>query len=41
MPFPPTPGSGVPPEPPGPSDFADYSTKDAVFRVDCGPPFEL
>ncbi|MDP6675902.1 MAG: cytochrome c peroxidase [Gammaproteobacteria bacterium] len=40
----PTPGSGVPPEPPGPSDFADTSTKDAVFRVDCGGvfgPFEL
>ncbi|MGI9342319.1 MAG: cytochrome c peroxidase [Gammaproteobacteria bacterium] len=38
---PPTPGSGIPPEPPGPSDFADTSTRDAVFRVDCGPPFEL
>ncbi|MDP6151026.1 MAG: cytochrome c peroxidase [Gammaproteobacteria bacterium] len=37
----PMPGSGVPPEPPGPSDFADHSTKDTVFRVDCGPPFEL
>jgi hypothetical protein len=30
---PPTPGSGVPPEPPGPSDYADYSTRDAVIRV--------
>ncbi len=24
-----------PPVPPGPSDFADYSTRDAVFRVNC------
>ncbi len=29
----PLPGSGLPPEPPGPSDYADYSTKDAVIRV--------
>jgi len=42
----PFPGSGIPPEPPGPSDHADYSTKDAVIRVSgaCvpsipGPPF--
>ena len=39
---PPTPGVD-PPEPPGPSDYADYSTKDAVIRVSgaCvpfGPP---
>ncbi len=34
---PPAPMEGVAPEPPGPSDFADYSTKDAVFRVTgCG-----
>ncbi|MGI9260804.1 MAG: cytochrome c peroxidase [Woeseiaceae bacterium] len=26
-----------PPEPPGPSDHADYSTKDAVFRLSCSP----
>lgn len=35
----PTPGSGIPPEPPGPSDFADYSTKDAVIRVSGCVPF--
>ncbi len=29
----PAPGSGIPPEPPGPSEFADYSTKDAVVVV--------
>ena len=34
----PAPGSGIPPEPPGPSDFADYSTKDAVIVVSgCKP----
>jgi cytochrome c peroxidase len=36
---PPTDESGIPPEPPGPSDDADYSTKDAVIRVSgCLPP---
>ena len=29
----PSPGSDIPPEPPGPSEFADYSTKDAVVVV--------
>jgi cytochrome c peroxidase len=34
-----TSGSGIPPEPPGPSEFADYSTRDAVIRVSgCLPP---
>ncbi len=38
----PTLGSGIPPEPPGPSDFADYSTRDAVIRVaGCGGPLPL
>ena len=27
---PPAPGSGVPPEPPGPSEFADLTTRDEV-----------
>ena len=36
---PPIPDSGVPPEPPGPSDYADYSTKDAVVRVSGCVPF--
>jgi cytochrome c peroxidase len=35
----PTPGSGIPPEPPGPSDYADYSTRDAVVRVSGCLPF--
>jgi cytochrome c peroxidase len=34
---PPAPAEGVAPEPPGPSVFSDYSTKDAVFLVsECG-----
>ena len=38
----PQPGSGLAPEPPGPSEFSDYSTKDAVFRVsECGGPLQL
>ena len=42
----PSPGSGIPPEPPGPSDFADTSTMDVQIRVrGCvpfmpGPPIE-
>lgn len=36
---PPTLGSGIPPEPPGPSQYADYSTKDAVVRVSGCVPF--
>jgi cytochrome c peroxidase len=36
------PGARIPPEPPGPSAYADYSTRDAVVRVSgCSAPYPL